>query len=199
MSRRPFLRRGPSGPLALDGIIQLAFDQCIFSDPEGEQSWIVQNDLNNPLDPAEIAAQAHIARDVSLQNGGPPGNPSDVPTSNRMGALLKDVQPGSLIGAWYSFGFSSAQEGFLLTTALAVEDPDGNQALVGFSNQNLLEPGTPAGTVGTGSAITFGENPLDAVADIIVYPVAFTLDLSVAVFPALNQVSVLAAEIAQTP
>lgn len=197
MSKRPFLRRGPSGPLALDGIIQLGFDQSFFSDPEGQLSWVVQNDLNNPTDLDEIAREAIIARDVSLTNGGPPGNPTDIPASNRLGVLLKDVQPDSLIAAWFSFGFSSAQQGFLITTGLAAEDADGDQAIIPFSNQNLVEPGTPGGTVGTGSVVTLAPNPLDVAQDIIVYPVAFTLDLTVSVFPVLNQVAILAAEIAQ--
>ena len=113
--------------------------------------------------------------------------------------MPKDVQPDSLIAAWFSFGFSSAQQGFLITTGLAAEDADGVQAVIPFSNQNLVEPGTLGGTVGTGSVVTLAPNPLDVAQDIIVYPVAFTLDLAVSVFPALNQVAILAAEVSGPP
>ena len=202
MSNRPFLRRGPSGPLALENIIQLGFDQSFFSDPEGELVWLIQKALDNPFDLTEVAREAIIARDVSLQNGGPPGNPTDVPKSNRLGVLLKDVQPDSLIAAWYSFGFSSSNPvAFLVTTGLAAEDADGVQAVIPFSNQNLIvqTPGGGVAAIGTGSVVTLAPNPLDVAQDIIVYPVAFTLDLAVSVFPAINQVALLAAEVSGPP
>ena len=113
---------------------------------------------------------------------------------------LKDVKPDSLIGAWFSFGFSSAAPNvsFLVTTGLGIEDEDGNQALVGFSNQNVVEVGAGALAIGNGSAISLGPNPTGAMGDLTVFPVAFCIDQDVLLQPGLNQVAIMVAEFAKS-
>jgi hypothetical protein len=198
----PNHRLSPSGPqLSGDGgpIIQIGFDQCIFSDPS-KPVWEIQDGLVNPLDPADILANAIIARDTSLTDGGPPPSATNIPKTNRLGVTLSKVKADSLIGAWFSFGFSSVDPNvsFLVTTALGLEDEDGNQAFVGFSNQNVVEVGAAPLAVATGSALSLGPNPLGAVGDVTVYPVAFCIDQDVLVQPGLNQVAIMVAEFAKT-
>lgn len=196
----PNHRLSPSGPqLSGEGgpIIQIGFDQCIFTDPL-KASWEVQRDLNDPFDAADICANAIIARDVSLTDGGPPPSVTNIPKSNRMGVTLKGVKKDSLIGAWFSFGISTDVLGFVMAAALCAEDGDGNQAPVGFSNQTVVEAGTPSGSNAIGSVVTLQPNPTGIVSDITVYPVMFTQDLKVVIFPALNQVALMVAEFAKT-
>ena len=195
----PDHRLSPSGPL-LSGqggpIIQIGFDQCIFTDLL-KATWEIQDSLVDPTDLQDVLANAILPRDTSLQNGGPPPPITDVPLSNRMGVTLQNVRKDSLIAVWYSFGFVSAVN-ILMTTAVGAEDGDGNRAAVGFATQLMVEAAVGGSAISTGSILALGPNPVGAQSDITVFPVAFDNDLDISVVPGTNQVAIMAAEIAQS-
>lgn len=184
---------GEGGP-----IIQMGFDQIIFSDPGGITQWEIQDSLTNPLDPADVLANAILPRDVSLTDGGPPPAITNIPKTNRLGVTLSQVKPDSLIAAWASFGLLAPVGSFLATVALGIEDEAGAQALIGFGVQNLVASTAAASSNALGSILALGPNPTGIQQDITVYPTAFCIDQDVRVEPGFNQVAIMVAEIAKT-
>ena len=193
MKQRPFLRRGPSGPLALDfqPIVQIGFDQCIYT---GAPDAFVLSQV--PANTQE-ALTSYLPRNLTTA---PPG-PGGVAKTNRLAVTLEKVRADSLIAAWLSFSYITGDVPAIeAQTSLAVEDEAGAQALIGFATARNAIPigGTGSGTTMAGSVQTLGPNPTGKEEDFTVYPVAWAT-ADIVVIPQFNQVSLIVAEIAQSP